>query len=157
MVRPANVTRRIDLARAVAMAIAMMLTSSATAENAFGAGRESMADPSPAGCRIEKIDNPHFADSVPGAVKVNAKSQCNTVVPEQDLSVTLLVDGEARVKTTTNAKNKAYLLNQDTFVRCSNLVDEHQFQGAALGVSYEDGEPYLHVKTGPVVTLRCGL
>lgn len=31
--------------------------------------------PSPAGCRIIYVANPHYAESVPGAVKVNAKSE----------------------------------------------------------------------------------
>lgn len=113
-------------------------------------------NPSPAGCTITNVDNPHPSDSVPGAVKVNAKTQCNTFVPELDLSVTLFGDGKVLAKTTTKAVNKKYLLNQSTYIRCTNTTDVHRFQGAAMGTSFEDGKPYVQIKFGPTVPLKCG-
>lgn len=112
---------------------------------------------SPAGCRIVTIANPHYASSVPGAVKVNAKSECNTRVPELDLSVTLLMDGRPVAKTISKAVNKSFIMNQSTYIMCKGKEKEHTFQGTALGTSFEgeEGKPYLQAKTGPVVTLKC--
>ncbi|MGQ0575819.1 MAG: hypothetical protein ACT4RN_16685 [Pseudonocardia sp.] len=64
---------------------------------------------SPAGCRITFVDTPHFSDSVPGAVKVNSKVQCNRPVPELSLSVTLLDETAGRVarKTLNEVRDKA--------------------------------------------------
>jgi hypothetical protein len=146
---------------AVTVAVAMLL---ACGGSAFGATAESAhasvpADSSPAGCRIVYVDNPHFSVSVPGAVKVNAKAECNVAVPEQDLSVTLLVDGEPLVETVTKAENKRFLFNQETFVRCKNSTERHTFQGAALGTSFEgpSSRPYVQPRLGQAVELTCGI
>jgi hypothetical protein len=103
------------------------------------------------------VDYPHISVKVPGAVKVNAKSQCNKPVPELDLSVTLFVDGTPVRQTVTKASNKQYLLNEATFLRCTNFAESHIFQGAAMGTSFENQQPLVQFKFGAKVSLRCGI
>ena len=114
-------------------------------------------EPSPAGCTIAYITNPHFARSVPGAVKVNVMAECAVPVPEHDLSVTLPADGRPVAKSTASSRNKVFVMNQGTFVRCSNFTDQHSFQGEALGTSWEDNKPYVQIDVGPTIVLACGL
>lgn len=118
---------------------------------------------SPAGCNIVYVTDAHPSESVPGAMKVNVKTECKSKVSELDLAVTLLVDGKPVHKTMTKATNKAFLFNQDTWIMCKNFKDEHTFQGAAMGTSFEDEDgdggmkPYTQMKTGRAVTLKCGI
>jgi hypothetical protein len=113
---------------------------------------------SPAGCTIKFVDNPHFAASVPGAVKVNARAECNSPVPEHDLSVTLLdADTQTPLKqTVVKANNRTFVENKSTWIMCKNQTDTHRFQGAAMGTSFEDNKPYVQYKFGSIVTLKCG-
>ena len=75
----------------------------------------SVVAPSPANCRIVYVAYPHEADSVPGAIKVNAKSQCDRPVEELDLSVTLFGDDmKVLRKTVEKRNNTAYIMNQGT-------------------------------------------
>jgi hypothetical protein len=78
------------------------------------------------------------------------------VVPELTLSVTLLDNGKPINKTVEKVSNKAYILNESTYVQCENTEDVHVFQGAALGTSYEDGKLFDQIKTGNSISLPCG-
>ena len=138
-------------------ALLVLVTNAASPLTSQAAGVLAETDgPSPSGCTIVYITNPHFAKSVPGAVKVNVRAECDVPVPEHDLSVTLLADGRPIVKTVASAKNKAFLMNQGTFIQCKNFTDEHTFQGTALGTSWEDNKPYTQIDVGPEIPLRCG-
>jgi hypothetical protein len=112
---------------------------------------------SPAGCRIVYVDTPHFSASVPGAVKVNAKVQCSRPVPELTLSVTLVdeTNGRPARKTVKEARNKRFILNQDTFVSCVNSATTRH-SGAALASSFENGELYTNIDAGSSVDQPCG-
>jgi len=146
------------LTAALVLAVGTTLVSAGTA-HAATAGQERPPFPtalSPAGCSIEYVTDPHPAESVPGAIKVNAKAQCRAAVPEQDLSVTLLADGKPLVKTVTKATDKAFLFNQSTYITCKNFTDKHTFQGAAMGTSFENSQPYIQFMSGRSVELACG-
>jgi len=78
------------------------------------------------------------------------------LVPEQDLSVTLLADGKPLVKTVTKATDKTFLFNQSTYITCKNFTDKHTFQGAAMGTSFENSQPYIQFMSGRSVELACG-
>jgi hypothetical protein len=115
---------------------------------------------SPSGCNILYVSNPHVSDyfNKKGvkAVKVNVKSQCKSPVPELTLSVTLLDNGKPIAKTVEKVSNKAYILNESTYVLCKNTEDVHVFQGTALGTSYEDGKLFDQIKVGNSISLPCG-
>ena len=57
--------------------------------------------------------------------------------------MTLLADGKPLVKTVTKATDKAFLFNQSTYITCKNFTDKHTFQGAAMGTSFENSQPYI--------------
>ena len=149
---------------ALALSLGASLTAAGTANaaplvTAPAAGTQPASDPdiSPAGCAISYVANPHDADSVSGALKVNAKSECNKPVQELDLSVTLFGDNMRTLKETkTKEANKKYIFNQGTYIICKNRTDIHTFQGAAMGTSWENGKPYVQFKFGPRVQARCG-
>jgi hypothetical protein len=114
--------------------------------------------PSPAHCRIEHIGWPHFAKSVPGAVKVNAIAQCDRPVEEQTLSVVLTDTASPTTplkRTVTKNNNEAELDNKGTWVRCKDATP-HTFRGMALGASWEGGRPYTFIVMGPERQLNCG-
>ncbi len=105
-------------------------------------------DVSPANCKIKFISWPHPSTSVPGAVKVNARSQCDREVSEMTLSVSLM-GGSVRTlrETVTKTSGKSFVENEDTWVMCKNK-DMRTFQGAAMGTSWEGGKPYVQFKFG---------
>jgi hypothetical protein len=111
---------------------------------------------SPAKCEILYVDNPHPSRDVSGAVKVNVKAQCDHPVQELTLSVTLL-DGSGRPlkKTMEKVVNKASIMNQSTYIMCTDSTPNF-FQGTALGTSYEDGELFQQIKFGNKVQVNCG-
>ena len=112
---------------------------------------------SPANCLIKYVDNPHFSDSVKGAVKVNARAQCDRPVAENDLSVTLFGDNMREItETVEKSTGKAFVENKGTYVHCKNNTETHTFQGAAMGTSWEDGKPYVQFLFGNKVQLNCG-
>ena len=114
--------------------------------------------PSPARCRISHIGWPHFARSVPGAVKVNAIATCDAPVEQQTLSVTLIdVDAPTTPlkRTVTKVDNEAQLENKNTWVMCKNK-DMHTFRGMAFGASWEKGRPYTYIVMGATRPLPCG-
>jgi len=111
---------------------------------------------SPAKCQIKYVTDPHPSKSVPGAIKVNVRTECDHAVPELTLSVTLL-DGSGRPLRKTDEKviNSAYIMNQSTYIMCKDHTP-NQFQGTALGTSYEDGELFEQIKFGNKVPQNCG-
>lgn len=136
------------------LALAMMLTGAiadpgpAVVETISFTVPSEAGDLSPAHCKIQFVSWPHPSESVPGAIKVNAKSQCDHAVGELDLSVTLLGDNMQTLKETkTKESGKAYIFNQDTWIMCRG-TDVHTFQGAAMGTSWEDGKPFVQFLFG---------
>lgn len=77
------------LALTLAASLGAALASAGTAEAATPQSSSLSNDPSPAGCHIEFVTNPHLSGGVPGAIKVNAKSRCRIPVAENNFSVTL--------------------------------------------------------------------
>ncbi len=147
------------LAAALVLALSATLAGSGTAsaEPRTGPRAVPAQDVSPAGCVIQYVADPHPSKSVPGAVKVNAKAQCNRVVDENDLSVTLFGDNMKVLReTAVKSTGKAFVLNESTYISCTNFTDEHTFQGAAMGTSFEGGKPFVQFKFGRKVSLKCG-
>lgn len=111
---------------------------------------------SPAKCRITYVTDPHPAKSVPGAIKVNVRTECDHPVTELTLSVTLLdASGKPLRKTVEKAVNTAYMMNQSTYIMCKDRTP-NLFQGVALGTSYEDGKLFEQIKFGNKVPQNCG-
>jgi hypothetical protein len=142
---------------ALAIAAATLVTGEQQVQTVSFSVPAAGGNQSPAHCRIEYVTWPHPADSVPGAIKVNAKSQCDRAVEELDLSVTLFGDNMRVLKKTVNKQmNAAYIMNQDTWFMCRNHEDKHTFRGAAMGTSFEDGKPYVQFMTGAPREWPCG-
>jgi hypothetical protein len=149
----------VTLGTALVLALTTTLFSSATATAVPTTGPRIAAeqDVSPSGCVIMFVDNPHYSDSVKGAVKVNARAECNRAVPENNLSVTLFGDNMTVLReTVVKSTNKSYVVNQSTYITCKNHTDMHTFHGAAMGTSFEDGRPFVQFKFGNMVPLACG-
>jgi hypothetical protein len=111
---------------------------------------------SPAKCRIKYVTNPHPSESVPGAIKVNVRTECDRPVAELTLSVTLL-DGSGKPlrKTEEMVRNQDYIMNQSTYIMCKE-TKPNQFQGVALGTSYEDGKLFEQIEFGNKTDENCG-
>jgi hypothetical protein len=58
-------------------------------------------------------------------------------------------------KTVKEARNKRYILNQDTFVSRVNSATT-RYSGAALASSFENGELYTNIDAGSSVDQPCG-
>lgn len=144
------------LCSALTIAACTLITSEAHVET-VSFTVPSLVDPSPAHCHIDYVAWPHPSESVPGAIKVNAKSQCDRAVEELDLSVTLFGDNMQTLRKTTEKKNNAaYIMNQGTYVVCTNTKDKHTFRGAALGTSWEGGKPFVQFLWGAPKEWPCG-
>lgn len=113
---------------------------------------------SPGGCRIVKLDRPHFSTSIGGqTIKVNGKTQCNAAIPELTLTVSIVDISNMHVvaRTTKKKANSPWIENEDTQFTCKN-TNQTTYQGMALGTSYEDTRVYEQILLGPTWTLLCG-
>jgi hypothetical protein len=75
----------------------------------------------------------------------------------RDLSVTLFGDNMQTLRKTTEKKNNAaYIMNQGTYLVCTNTKDKHTFRGAAMGTSWEGGKPFVQFLWGAPKEWPCG-
>jgi hypothetical protein len=54
------------------------------------------------------------------------------------------------------ANNASYIMNQGTYIMCTNTTDRHTFFGAAMGTSFEDGKPFVQFLQGAPKEWPCG-
>lgn len=149
--------RSIGLCLALVLAAGALITQDQSVQVVSFSVPAAGGEPSPGHCKIAFVTWPHPSESVPGAIKVNAKSQCDRPVEELNLSVTLFGDDNRQLrKTVTKATDTAVLMNQETWIMCKNKEDMHTFQGAAMGTSFEDQKPYVQFMAGAKKEWPCG-
>jgi hypothetical protein len=118
---------------------------------------------SPAGCRIQNVQNPHastwYAQRGTRVPKGNAVAGCNRPVPYLSLSVSVLDPDNHRVLAKQakpkEVENQAQIESLETIVKCVNS-NPTRYQVTALGVSQENGKFYDQIEFGKIDTVNCG-
>jgi hypothetical protein len=85
------------------------------------------------------------------------KTQCNSVVQDLSLTVTIIDTSNMHVVARTEAKKSgsAWIENESTWFTCKN-TKATTYQGLARGISLENGRLYEQLKAGNAVQWNCG-